>query len=98
MLSPRGDLYLDIKHIEHINLERFQEICLQADWKIRIHGNYNYLHIHGLPPSEKTFREFSQKAAVCSRIIYSNTLSFREKTKEVKWQECKFEGFPKEIQ
>lgn len=95
MLSPRGDLHLDIKRIEHINLDRLQEICLKADWKIRIHGNYNYLHIHGLPPCEKHFRDMSQQADVRSRITYSNALSFHDKIKEVNWYECKFEGFPK---
>lgn len=98
MLSLRGDLHLDIKRIEHINLDPFQETCLKANWKIMIHGNYNYLHIHGLPSSEKTFRELSQKADVRSLITYTNPFSFREKTKEVKCQECKFEGFTKEIQ
>lgn len=98
MLSPHDYLYLDINRIEHINLERLQETCLKADWKIRIHGNYDYLHIHGLPSSEKTFRELSQKADVRSRIIYTNSFSFREKTKEVKWHECKFEGFSNEFQ
>lgn len=91
MLVPRGDLYSEIKQIEHVNLDRFQQ---EADWKTTIHKNSKFLHILGLPSDEKYFRALSKKTGAKSIITYRNEFSFQDKITEINWYECNVEDSP----